>query len=95
METIRKTEDTDRTPSHGDGGPRLVKVRQAATELGCSIANVYALMNRGELPFVSVGQSKGYRIDSVDIARFISQRKVQREGAKPRVPRPQLKHIKL
>jgi excisionase family DNA binding protein len=95
VETIRKTADTDHTLSHGHGGPRFVKVRQAATELGCSIANVYALLNKGELPFVSVGQSKGYRIDTADIARFVSQRKVQREGAKPRVPRPQLKHIKL
>ena len=78
-----------------DDARRLVTVKQAAELLGCSKANLYSLLNGGELPFVCVGKSKGYRIDVEDIERFIDQRKVQREGSVPKVPRPQLKHIKL
>ena len=74
---------------------RLVTVKQAAELLGCSEANVYSLLDGGELPFVCVGKSKGYRIDPADITRFIDKRKIQREGATPKAPRPQLKHIKL
>ncbi|MEZ6052576.1 MAG: excisionase family DNA-binding protein [Planctomycetaceae bacterium] len=42
---------------------RLLTIREAAGLLCCSEANVYALKEAGELPFVCVGV-QGYRIDS-------------------------------
>lgn len=77
--------------------PRLLTIPQAAERLGCSRANVYGLINAGELPVVSIGRSRGYRIDSQDIEAFIQRRKSKREGgyADPLPARPRLKHIKL
>lgn len=70
-------------------------VVDVAERLGCSRANVYALISRGFLPVVCVGRSKGYRIDLQDLERFIEQRKVQYEPPSPTAPYPQLKHIRL
>jgi len=77
--------------------PRLMTISQAAERLGCSRANVYGLINDGELPVVSIGRSRGYRIDSQDIEAFIQRRKSQRDGGQtvPLPARPRLKHIKL
>lgn len=77
--------------------PRLLTVRQSAGQLGCSAANIYALINSGQLPIVRVGCCKGYRIDLQDIDAFISERKVQRAQPEPRSarPRPRLKHVRL
>lgn len=74
---------------------KLLTITDAAQCLGCSEANVYALLNSGELPFVRVGKSKGYRIDVVDLERFIQSRKTCHEGAPPKIARPRLKHIRL
>ena len=74
---------------------RLVSIKEAAELLGCSEANVYALREAGELPFVSIGVRKGYRFDLRDIEAFIERRKESRAAARPKVPRPRLKHIRL
>lgn len=75
--------------------PQLLTVKEVAERLQCSDANVYALVEAGQLPFVRIGRSKGYRIDAGDLAAFIEERKVQKTGAKPRPPRPRLKHIRF
>lgn len=75
--------------------PRLLTVGAAAEALGCSEANIYALIDAGELPFVSIGRRKGYRIDAADIAAFVERRKQQKAVATPRLSRPRLKHIRL
>ena len=36
----------------------LVTVREAASFLGISVAGLYALMARGELPFVKLGRAR-------------------------------------
>ena len=76
---------------------KLLTVADAAGILDCSEANVYAHVAAGRLPFVSVGRSKGYRIDPGDLAEFIRKRKVRNEGEKPNARRPHLKlrHIEL
>lgn len=81
-----------------DDQPRnshLMSVREVADRLGCSEANVYALINRGFLPVIRVGRSKGHRVDPSDLDAFLRQRKVQYETADPAPPRPRLKHLKL
>ncbi len=77
--------------------PQLLTVAEAATYLGCSRANVYALIDSGELPVVTIGKSRGYRIDRSDIDAFIQRRKTCKGDPKPAPPvsRPRLKHIRL
>ncbi|MGD9854064.1 MAG: helix-turn-helix domain-containing protein [Planctomycetaceae bacterium] len=77
------------------GSTRLLTISQAADALGCSEANIYALIDAGELPFVPIGRRKGYRIDTADISAFIDRRKQQKSGTAPRPARPRLKHIRL
>ena len=49
---------------------RLLTVTEAAQFLGCSETNVYALIDGGDLPFVSIGRRKGYRLDRIDLEAF-------------------------
>jgi excisionase family DNA binding protein len=83
------------TDAHDQAAPRLMTVREVADRLGCSRANVYGLINRGLLPVIRIGKSKGYRVDSNDLGAFLRQRKVQYEADEPIAQRPRLKHIKL
>ena len=83
--------------NHSDELPRLLTVKQTAVLLGCSAANVYGLIDAGELPVIAVGKSRGYRIDRLDIDEFLNRRKTRKEAERPPtpLPRPRLKHIKL
>lgn len=76
-------------------GVQLLTVKQAANRLCCSAANVYALIETGRLAVVSVGKSKGYRIDLRDLEAFVNQRKFRFQTPRPVVPKTTLKHIKL
>ncbi len=73
----------------------LLTIKQAAKRLACSEANLYAFLEQGQLPYLTIGKRKGYRIDPPDLDDFIKNQKVQRDASKPRSPRPRLKHIKL
>ena len=80
----------------GDGSSSpMMTIKQVAEHLQCSSANVYTLITNGELPVVSVGTRKGYRVDPKDLENFISRRKMQKEGVRVNRARPRLKHIKL
>lgn len=74
---------------------QLLSVRQTAARLHCSAANVYALIEGGELPVVRVGRQKGYRIDLRDLDSFVSNRKFRLGSPKKNLPRRPLKHLKL
>lgn len=80
-----------------DDFKRLLTVEQAAEYLSCSEANLYALIEAGDLPYVRVGRRKGYRIDRQDLDAFIESRKQQKSDAAPLKPvmRHRLKHIRL
>ena len=75
---------------------KLLTVSNVADLLSISKSLVYDLVERGDLPCVSVGKSKGYRFDPDDVRAFTQQRKTK-NGGKPstKTSRPQLKHIKL
>lgn len=77
--------------------PRLLTITNAADYLGCSRANVYGLIDAGELPVISIGKTRGYRIDRRDLEEFLQRRKIHKPGREPvrPTPRPRLKHIKL
>jgi len=76
---------------------QLLSVNETAVLLGCSRANIYGLVEAGQLPVIAIGRSRGYRIDRRDIEAFIERRKTCRVGKRPAppAPRPRLKHIKL
>ena len=76
---------------------KLLTIAEVAELLGCSSANVYRLIDTGELPVITVGQSRGYRIDRRDIEEFLNRRKTRnvRDKAPAPTPRPRLKHIRL
>lgn len=74
---------------------KLLTVKQAAAWLGCSAANVYALISTGALAVVQVGSRKGYRVDLRDLDAFVQQRKFCLQPAKAPPPKAPLKHLKL
>ncbi|MFO1043314.1 MAG: helix-turn-helix domain-containing protein [Planctomycetaceae bacterium] len=72
---------------------KLLTIAEAAEALSASKSLIYQLVERGDLPYVPVGTSKGYRIDLRDLEQFISRRKVRCvDGAEP-PPRQRLKHL--
>ena len=83
------------TDAHDQPAPQLMTIREVADRLSCSKGNVYGLINRGLLPVIRIGKSKGYRVDPNDLETFLRQRKVQYEAAEPIAQRPRLKHIKV
>lgn len=74
---------------------RLLTVAESARLLGCSEANVYALISAGELPYILIGRRKGIRLDRADLEAFIESRKQQKTATPRKVTRPKLKHIRL
>ena len=82
-------------PEPSNDEMQLLNVKQTAEKLCCSVANVYALIEKGILAVVPVGKSKGYRIDLRDLEAFVDQRKFRFQGPRPVVPKTTLKHIKL
>ncbi|MCA9231061.1 MAG: helix-turn-helix domain-containing protein [Planctomycetales bacterium] len=74
---------------------QLLTVKQAAKRLSCSVANIYALIEQGTLAVISIGKSKGYRLDTADLEDFVNQRKFRFQGPRPAAPKTKLKHIKL
>lgn len=73
---------------------KLLTVSQVADILAISKSLVYELVDRGDLPFVKVGTSKGYRFDPEDIKTFIRKRKRQNRGQTTPSIRPRLKHLR-
>ena len=73
---------------------KLLTVAGVADLLSISKSLVYELVERGELPFIPVGTSKGYRFDPADVQAFVRTRKKQNEGRKSPTPRPRLKHLR-
>ena len=72
----------------------MYTVEEVAVKLRCSASNVYSLIERGDLTYVSVGTSRGYRITEDDLQAFIESRK-QHGAVKPqRATRPRLKHLR-
>lgn len=67
----------------------LLTIAQVAEMLACSPATVYALVDGGQLPVVSIGKSKGYRVDPNDLETFVAERKFTfRKSEELGVPQP-------
>lgn len=75
---------------------RLLTAKQVSERLGCSLGNVYGLLESGDLPRVRIGKQKGYRIAESDLVAFIEQRKNSAPSnvSKANIGRA-LKHIRM
>jgi excisionase family DNA binding protein len=67
----------------------LLKLKQVAERLNCSLSNVYSLAATGELPIHRVGVKKGLRVAEDDLLAYL--RKVRSEGME--IEDENLKHI--
>jgi excisionase family DNA binding protein len=71
----------------------LLKVPQVAELLACSIATVYALIERGQLPAVKIGVGTGgVRVTREDLQAFIDSRRTGRPT--PKVKQIALRHLR-
>lgn len=71
----------------------LLKVPEVAQLLACSIATVYALIERGQLPAVKIGVGGGgVRVAREDLQCFIASRRTQAQP--PRVKQISLRHLR-
>jgi excisionase family DNA binding protein len=73
---------------------KLLTIAEACQLLRISRATLYGLIHSGKIPFVCVGQKKGYRLRQVDLEEFIdSNRKVFHTTESRR--QRKFKHLKL
>lgn len=71
----------------------LLKVPQVAELLACSIATVYALIERGQLPAVKIGVGNGgVRVRPDDLESFVESRRTGQPT--PKVKKLVLKHLR-
>lgn len=77
----------------------MLRLKQVAERLQCSLSNVYALVQSGRLPVVTTGaRGKGYRVSEDDLAKFLAGGKrggPSPAALQPQPPRPRLKHLNL
>jgi excisionase family DNA binding protein len=73
----------------------LLKVQQVAEQLACSVATVYALIERRELVAVKIGAGGGgVRVRVEDLSQFIESRLTEPTERVKRTPRVVLKHLR-
>src|SRR5438270_7165703 len=64
----------------------LLKLKDVAKLLDCSLSNVYALVSEGKLPVLRVGLKKGLRVDEADFLAYLAKVRHEGAGAAPRRP---------
>lgn len=58
----------------------MLKLRQVAQRLNCSLSNVYALVESGELAHTPIGAGgKGIRVSEDQFKTFLAQRRLRRK----------------
>lgn len=75
----------------------MLRLRQVAERLNCSVQEVYVLKNAGLLAIVRTGLRKGFRVEEAELQRYIdSRRETRRQDATvfPKKSSPRLfKHL--
>ncbi len=72
-----------RTPEQERADYAWLTPAEAAARLSCSQDLVRALIRDGTIPAINIGQSsrsRRYRIDPVELERFMANRKAQADG---------------
>ena len=79
----------------------MLKLKQVSQRLNCSLSNVYALVESGELAHTPVGANgKGIRVSEEQLKAFLAEREIK-GGQEPAPrqrntgPRPTLKHVQI
>lgn len=57
----------------GSGQPRFLSLADVAEVLSTSVAQVYALVRRGELPAIKIGGRGQWRVERDQLETFIEQ----------------------
>ena len=82
------------SPQAGDPARRFLTLSDVAEILSTSVAQVRALVQSGELRYIQIGGRQQYRIETVELEKYIqrmyaeSDAKAGREGAAPLVSEP-------
>lgn len=72
----------------------MLRLREVAERLNCSLANVYALKDAGHLICIATGANgKGLRVSEEEITRFLQERMTYRMTS--RVVAPAAKQVRL
>lgn len=53
----------------------MLRLREVAERLNCSVQTVHNLKDRGLLAVVKTGVSKGYRVEEAELERFLRERR--------------------
>jgi excisionase family DNA binding protein len=70
-------------PPHGAGsaiGPRFLTLADVAETLATSVAQVRALVQAGELRYIQIGGRQQYRIEVVELERYIERMYAESEA---------------
>ncbi len=54
--------------------PRFLTLPDVATVLNTSVAQVYAMVRRGELPAIQIGGRNQWRVESAKLEEYITQK---------------------
>lgn len=60
--------------------PRFLTLEQVAEELNTSVAQIYALVRRGELPAIRLGGRGQWRVERAKLEEFIAALYVQAQS---------------
>ena len=70
----------------GDPAPRFLTLADVAEILATSVAQVRALVQSGELRYIQIGGRQQYRIETVELEKYIQRMYAESDGKKDRQP---------
>ena len=68
----------------GDAGPRFLTLTDVAEILATSVAQVRALVQSGELRYIQIGGRQQYRIEAVELEKYIARLYAESDAKKDR-----------
>jgi excisionase family DNA binding protein len=68
----------------GAGGPRFLTLPDVAEILATSVAQVRALVQSGELRYIQIGGRQQYRIETVELEKYIARMYAESDAKKDR-----------
>jgi excisionase family DNA binding protein len=71
---------TPPSPAPGSSAPRFLTLADVAEVLATSVAQVRALVQAGELRYIQIGGRQQYRIEAVELERYIERMYAEAEA---------------
>lgn len=72
--------------TQGDPGRRFLTLADVAEILATSVAQVRALVQSGELRYIQIGGRQQYRIEAVELEKYIQRMYAESDAKKDRRP---------